>query len=191
MSSEWRTYRLYDVGRIVTGKTPKSGVSEYEGCDVPFISPPDFSGVKWIEQTARCISEAGAQSVKGSVIPPRSVLVTCIGSDMCAAPLNLLERKGHTSAATFHLSKGVATVIKGKAAYTRARGLNPVRYAELVREYLSDHQRIDNAQLRELLGLGDSPSAQVEASRFFKKWCLPEGFLTKHSAQGKPYYTLR
>ena len=110
---------------------------------------------------------------------------------MCAAPLNLLERKGHTSAATFHLSKGVATVIKGKAAYTRIRGLNPVRYAELVREYLSDHQRIDNAQLRELLGLGDSPSAQVQASRFFKKWCSPEGFLNKHSAQGKPYYTLR
>jgi ATP-dependent DNA helicase RecG len=110
---------------------------------------------------------------------------------MCAAPLNLLERKGHTSAATFHLSKGVATVIKGKAAYTRTRGLNPVRYAELVREYLSDHQRIDNALLRELLGLGDSPSAQVQASRLFKKWCLPEGFLTKNSAQGKPYYTLR
>ncbi|MCZ2106382.1 MAG: ATP-binding protein [Burkholderiales bacterium] len=52
-------------------------------------------------------------------------------------------------------------------------------------------QRIDNALLRELLGLGDSPSAQVQASRLFKKWCLPEGFLTKNSAQGKPYYTLR
>ena len=91
MSSEWRTYRLHDVGRIVTGKTPKSGVSEYEGCDVPFISPPDFSGVKWIEQTARCISEAGAQTVKGSVIPPRSVLVTCIGSDMGKAALSTLR----------------------------------------------------------------------------------------------------
>ena len=107
------------------------------------------------------------------------------------APLNLLERKGHTSAATYHLSKGVATVLKGKAAYTRTRGLNPVRYAELVREYLNDHHRITNAQLRELLGLGDSASAQVEASRLFKKWCLTDGFLSKHMDQGKPYYTLR
>jgi ATP-dependent DNA helicase RecG len=110
---------------------------------------------------------------------------------MCAPPLNLLERKGHTTSATFHLSKGVATALKGKAAYTRTRGLNPVRYAELVREYLKDHQRIVNAQLRELLGLGDSPSAQVEASRLLKKWSQPDGFLLVGKEKGKPYYTLR
>ncbi|RRS03742.1 hypothetical protein EIP75_14250 [Aquabacterium soli] len=110
---------------------------------------------------------------------------------MCTPPLNLLERKGHTSAATFHLAKGVATTLKGKAAYTRTRGLNPVRYAELVREYLKDHQRINNTQLRELLGLGDSPSAKVEASRLFKKWSQEDGFLHKQMEKGKPFYTLR
>jgi ATP-dependent DNA helicase RecG len=110
---------------------------------------------------------------------------------MCAPPLNLLERKGHTTAATFHLAKGVATALKGKAAYTRTRGLNPVRYAELVREYLKDHHRIVNAQLRELLGLGDSPSAQVEASRHLKKWSQPNGFLQVGKEKGKPFYTLR
>ena len=55
---------------------------------------------------------------------------------MCLPPLGLLERKGHTAAATFHLAKGVAKELKGKAAYTRTRGLNPIRYAEMVREYL-------------------------------------------------------
>ncbi|MDE1999971.1 MAG: hypothetical protein KGI52_13725, partial [Burkholderiales bacterium] len=110
---------------------------------------------------------------------------------MCLPPLNLLERKGHTPAATFHLAKGVATVLKGKVAYTRTRGLNPVRYAEMVREYLRDHQRIENARLRELLGLGDSPSAKVEASRLLTKWSQEEGFLTKHIEKGKPFYTLR
>jgi type I restriction enzyme S subunit len=87
MSSEWRTYRLLEVGRIVTGKTPKSGVPAFDGDDVPFMSPPDFSGNKWITKTVRSISEAGAQSVKGSLIPPRSVLVTCIGSDMGKAAI--------------------------------------------------------------------------------------------------------
>jgi ATP-dependent DNA helicase RecG len=110
---------------------------------------------------------------------------------MCMPPLNLLERKGHTPAATFHLAKGVATALKGKVAYTRTRGLNPVRYAEMVREYLRDHQRIENAQLRELLGLGDSPSAQVEASRLLTKWSQEDGFLLKHKQRGKPFYTLR
>ena len=87
MSSEWRTYRLQEVGRLVTGKTPKSGVPAFDGDDVPFVSPPDFSGSKWITKTVRSISEAGAQSVKGSLIPPRSVLVTCIGSDMGKAAI--------------------------------------------------------------------------------------------------------
>lgn len=110
---------------------------------------------------------------------------------MCMPPLSLLERKGHTPAATFHLAKGVATALKGKVAYTRTRGLNPVRYAEMVREYLRDHQRIENAQMRELLGLGDSPSAQVEASRLLTKWSQEDGFLLKHREKGKPFYTLR
>lgn len=87
MSSEWRTYRLQEVGRLVTGKTPKSGVPAFDGDDVPFVSPPDFSGNKWIAKTVRSISEAGAESVKGSLIPPRSVLVTCIGSDMGKAAI--------------------------------------------------------------------------------------------------------
>lgn len=111
---------------------------------------------------------------------------------MCAPPLSLLERKGHTAAATFHLAKGVATALKGKAAYTRTRGLNPVRYAELAREYLKDHQRIDNPQLRELLGLGESASAKVEASRHLTRWSSEaDGFLEKHVERGRPFYTLR
>ena len=99
---------------------------------------------------------------------------------MAVPPLSLIERKGHTASATFHLAKGVAKELKGKAAYTKTRGLNPVRYAEMVREYLTDHQKIRNAELRELLGLGDSPSAQVEASRYLKKWSQPDGFLEKN-----------
>lgn len=87
MSSEWKTYRLQEVGRLVTGKTPKSGVPAFDGDDVPFVSPPDFLGNKWITKTVRSISEAGAESVKGSLIPPRSVLVTCIGSDMGKAAI--------------------------------------------------------------------------------------------------------
>jgi len=111
---------------------------------------------------------------------------------MCTLPLNLIERKGHTAAATFHLSKGVAKELKGKAAYTKTRGLNPIRYAEMVREYLKDHQKISNGELRELLGLGDSASAQVEASRYLKKWSQPDGFLEKiGTGGGNVYYTLR
>ncbi len=109
---------------------------------------------------------------------------------MAVPPLNLIERKGHTASATFHLAKGVAKELKGKAAYTKTRGLNPVRYAEMAREYLKDHQKIRNAELRELLGLGDSPSAKVEASRYLNKWSQPDGFLEKVK-EGVVHYIFR
>jgi len=87
MTSKWKSFRICDSGRIVTGKTPKGGISDYEGAEVPFISPPDFIGQKWIKKTVRRISEAGAQSIKRSLIPSHSILVTCIGSDMGKAAI--------------------------------------------------------------------------------------------------------
>lgn len=105
--------------------------------------------------------------------------------------LGLLERKGHTQTATYHLAKGVATALKGKAAYTRTRGLNPVRFAEMVREYLSDHQSISNAELRLLLGLGEAASAKVEASRLLRRWCAEDGFLNAVGAGKTRRYRAR
>jgi type I restriction enzyme S subunit len=87
MSSEWRSFNLSEVGRIVTGKTPQGGQPEFFNGRVPFVTPPDFAGQKWITGTSRTVSELGAQSVKGSIIPPGSVLVTCIGSDMGKAAI--------------------------------------------------------------------------------------------------------
>ena len=105
--------------------------------------------------------------------------------------LGLLERKSHTRSATFHLTKGIARELLGKAAYTRARGLNPIRYAEMVREYLHDHPSITNRDVRELLGLGESATAQVEASRYLKRWSDPAGFLSAEGSGPKRCYRLR
>lgn len=110
---------------------------------------------------------------------------------MSLPTLALIERRGHTASATFHLAKGIAKELKGKAAYTKMRGLNPVRYAEMVREYLRDHQAIRNRELRELLGLGDSPSAQVEASRYLAKWSETDGFLDKQGSGKNKFYVRR
>ena len=105
--------------------------------------------------------------------------------------LGVLERKSHTRSATFHLTKGIARELLGKAAYTKTRGLNPIRYAEMVREYLHDHPSISNREVRELLGLGESPTAQVEASRYLKKWSGLSGFLTAEGNGAKRCYRLK
>jgi ATP-dependent DNA helicase RecG len=50
---------------------------------------------------------------------------------------------------------------------------------------------IRNAELRELLGLGDSASAQVEASSYLVKWSEADGFLDKHGGGNNVSYSRR
>jgi ATP-dependent DNA helicase RecG len=112
--------------------------------------------------------------------------------DRLAQPgTGFLERKGGTRAATFHLTKGVARDLLGKASYTRTRGLNPIRYAEMVREFVSDHGSITPLECRQLLGLGESPSAKVETSRYFKKWSGSGGFLRREGGGRYVRYVAR
>ena len=103
----------------------------------------------------------------------------------------ILERQGKTRSATFRLAKGIARDLLGRVAYTRVRGLDPARHAALVREYLADHGSISNGEVRELLGLGDSPTAQVEASRHLRRWSGPEGFLTGYGRGSARRYRVR
>lgn len=35
---------LFELGRIVTGKTPKTNVVDYWGGNIPFITPTDIVG---------------------------------------------------------------------------------------------------------------------------------------------------
>lgn len=103
----------------------------------------------------------------------------------------ILERKGKTLAATYHLAKGVAKDLLGKAAYTNVRGIDPIRYQEMVRAFLEDHDQITPRECRELLGLGDSASAQVEISRYLRRWSGESGFLVRHGNGPATHYVLR
>jgi type I restriction enzyme S subunit len=82
MSSEWQTFKLGEIGKIVTGKTPKTSNLDNFGGTVPFVTPTDMDGRKKISSTARYLTESGVLSVKNSFIPAGSIMVSCIGSDM-------------------------------------------------------------------------------------------------------------
>lgn len=103
----------------------------------------------------------------------------------------ILERKGKTRAATFHLTKAVARDLLSKASYTRLKGIDPIRYREMVRAFVADHGSITPQECRELLGLGDSPSARVEISRYLKQWSSPGGFLIREGGGRSTRYRLR
>ena len=95
MSSDWKICMLGELGTIKTGKTPASSLGDGFGGTVPFVTPGDMNGQKWITDTDRCLNERGLASVSSSLMPPRSVAVSCIGSDMGKA--SLLSRPSVTN----------------------------------------------------------------------------------------------
>ena len=78
----WRETTLSQLGRIVTGKTPPSRYTEYFGGNIPFVTPTDFDGRRYIDSTKRYLTKAGANAVRGVGVPKDAVMVSCIGSDM-------------------------------------------------------------------------------------------------------------
>lgn len=83
--------RIGDLGKVVTGKTPPTADSENYGGELPFITPSDMKGQKYIKRTERTISAKGRAHVKNLVIPPRAVFVSCIGSDMGKVGMTRVE----------------------------------------------------------------------------------------------------
>lgn len=79
---EWPSYKLNEVGRIVTGKTPPSKIADCFGGEIPFVTPTDMDSRKFISRTIRYLSETGKNTVKNCVIPKSAIMVSCIGSDM-------------------------------------------------------------------------------------------------------------
>ncbi|MBO5169274.1 MAG: restriction endonuclease subunit S [Oscillospiraceae bacterium] len=72
--------RLGDVGKVITGNTPKtSDMQNYASKDICFVKPSDiFDGtVSYLDNSEFYISEYARTKVR--VLPPKSVLVTCIG----------------------------------------------------------------------------------------------------------------
>ena len=82
MNESWPIFRLGELGRIVTGRTPPSSKPECFGDRYPFITPGDMVGQKWAAATDRSLSEEGADLLHRISLPPRAVAVSCIGWQM-------------------------------------------------------------------------------------------------------------
>ena len=76
------TKTLAEIGTVVTGKTPSTSRRDYYGGDVPFITPTELHAGRTVGSSAKTLSEAGLQSIKGSILEGTSVLVGCIGWDI-------------------------------------------------------------------------------------------------------------
>lgn len=79
MKKGWEFKRLKEVGKIVSGATPKSKVTEYWDGEISWITPKDLGtlgGQKYILGTSRKITELGLSSCSAQLMPKGSVIMS-------------------------------------------------------------------------------------------------------------------
>ena len=79
---ELKKIHISDIGKVVTGKTPRTSVGENYGGNIPFLTPSDDLSYKSAPKTTKTLTEQGLEEVKNCLLPPHSVCVSCIGSDL-------------------------------------------------------------------------------------------------------------
>ena len=82
MRSEWKETRVKELGKIITGKTPRTTAVENFGGMIPFLTPSDDMTVKYVRRTSRTLSRKGLAEVSNKILPANSIAVSCIGSDL-------------------------------------------------------------------------------------------------------------
>ncbi len=80
--------KIKDIGEIITGKTPSSKNPEDFGYETMFITPRDIGSNKYVTKTERYLSKSGVIKLKSKLLPPNSIIVSCIGSDMGKVVMN-------------------------------------------------------------------------------------------------------
>ena len=72
---ELKRIHISDIGKVVTGKTPKTSVAENYGGDIPFLTPSDNLSHKSAPKTTKTLTEKGLNEVRKCLLPPQSVCV--------------------------------------------------------------------------------------------------------------------
>jgi type I restriction enzyme S subunit len=77
---QWRGVAIGELGRVVTGATPRAGDAGSWGDEVDFLTPSDQRSGARDAEAARKLSAAGARRLASRLIPAGSTCVTCIGA---------------------------------------------------------------------------------------------------------------
>jgi len=76
----WELTTVKEMGQVITGKTPSTVIAENYGKDIPFVKIPDMHGVIYPLKTEVKLSERGANTQKNKLLPPKSIMVSCIAT---------------------------------------------------------------------------------------------------------------
>ncbi|WP_175911892.1 restriction endonuclease subunit S [Burkholderia sp. BCC1640] len=75
---DWNISKVEELGEVVTGGTPSTTRREYWNGSYPWITPTDISTERDMYTSDRLLTRDGLEAIR--ILPPGSVLVTCIAS---------------------------------------------------------------------------------------------------------------
>ncbi len=75
-----KSEKLFELGKIVCGKTPSKLNSKYFGGEIPFLKIPDMHNQMFMLKTEDSLTEMGADSQKNKFVPRNSICVSCIAT---------------------------------------------------------------------------------------------------------------
>ncbi|MVT09521.1 restriction endonuclease subunit S [Chitinophaga tropicalis] len=71
-----KLYKIADIGKIVSGSTPKTGIDSYWNGNIPWVTPKEISALDtpYLNNTERKITEEGYKSCSTYLLPKGSIL---------------------------------------------------------------------------------------------------------------------
>ncbi|MFA0821927.1 MAG: restriction endonuclease subunit S [Methanomethylovorans sp.] len=85
----WIVTEVSNIGDIITGKTPPKEDKTLFGGEIPFFKPSDLNKGYFVESSQDSLTKKGLEYVR--MLPPLTVMVTCIGATIGKAGLSRVE----------------------------------------------------------------------------------------------------
>ena len=138
----WKSACIADIGDVITGKTPRKKNESYYGDDTPFIKTPDMHGNFIVVLTEDSLSEKGANSQSNKTLPPRSILVSCIGTvgavafNASTAQTNqqinaIVPKKESLRYWTFFMAKDLKPLLEGMGGGATMANVNKSKFSSI------------------------------------------------------------
>ena len=79
LPKDWKCVKLSEIGKIISGGTPSTSISEYWDGSINWIAPSDLTGYKniRIKSGKKSITELGLKKSSARLMPKGSILFSC------------------------------------------------------------------------------------------------------------------
>ncbi len=166
----WEVKKLGEIGEIVTGSTPSKSNLDFYGKDYPFFKPSDFEQGYFLEKAGDNLSKLGFD--KARQLPPKTILVVCIGSlgkvaltrviGSCNQQINaIIPHKNIISEYIYYycISSKFQSILFSKAPQTTLAIFNKTEFSKLEIIYPKDIKEQER-----IVGILDESFAKIDES---------------------------